>query len=228
MPETVKFALEWDPVGEHWLETGTDRGVLYPVKSDGTYDAGVAWTGLRSFDENPEGAEPQDFWADNIKYASLMSAEQYKYTIGCYTFPPEWGVCNGYGAPTKGVNLGQQTRKAFGFTCRTLLANEQGTDEDKNYVIHIIYNSLASPSQKSYETVNDSPAAVEISYDCTSTPVNCDGYKPVSKIEIDSRYVDAKKLAALEAILYGTPAEGQTAAVPARLPDPNEIMALFA
>ena len=228
MPDTVNFGLEWDKSGEHWLETGTDRGVLYPMKADGTYDEGVVWNGLRTFDENPEGAEPQDFWADNIKYASLMSAEQFKYTVGCYTYPEEFAACNGLAEAGKGVYIGQQARTGFGFSCRTLIANETASEADDKYKIHIIYNSMASPSQKSYESQNDSPSAVELSYDCTSTPVSCKGHKPVSQVTIDTRYADAAKVAALEKILYGTAAvEGGAEAVAAKLPTPDEIVDMF-
>lgn len=213
--------LVWDQVGEHWLETGTDRGVLYPIKNDGTYDKGEAWNGLRTFEENPDGADPQDFYADNIKYASLMSAEQYKYDIGCYTYPKAWGSCNGFASPVEGLRLGQQTRTGFGFTCRTKLMNDTVSESDDAYIIHIIYNSLASPSQKSYETENDTPSAVELSYSCTSTPVTVTGYKPVSKIEVDTRFIDATKLKSLEDLLYGT-----EDAEP-KLPSPDEIIALL-
>ena len=201
------FKLQWDLAGEHWMETGVDRGVLYPIKADGSYDNGEAWNGLRSFEEAPEGADPQDFWADNIKYASMLSAEQYKYNVGCYTYPPSWAKCNGLASPVPGLKLGQQTRKGFGFTCRTKMVNDTVSEEDDAYIIHIAYNSLATPSQKNYETQSDSPSPIELSYSCSSTPVQCAGHKPVSSVEIDSRFIDAAKLAQLEATLYGTNGE---------------------
>lgn len=214
--------IVWDQAGQRWLETGTDRGVLYPMKEDGTYDNGEAWNGLRSYEEQPEGAEPQEFWADNILYATLMSAEKFKYSIGCYTYPKIWEECNGFVSPIPGVSLGQQSRRGFGFTCRTMLASDTAPDSNSNYLIHIIYNSTASPSSKSYETKNDSPSAVELSYDCTAKPVNTTGYKPTSCITIDTRTLSAEKLTLIENKLYGTDETEPT------LLSPDAILALLA
>lgn len=221
--------IVWDQVGQHWLETGTDRGVLYPMKDDGAYDNGEAWNGLRTYDENPEGAEPQDFYADNILYASLMSAEKFKFSIGCYTYPKSWPKCNGFVEPIEGVMLGQQSRLGFGFACRTLLANDTATESDDKYIIHIVYNATASPSQKSYETKNDSPAAVEMSYDCTSNPVNVTGYKPTSRIDIDTRYLTPEKKKLLEDTLYGVDADAEhnIEASEPTLPTPDELLKLL-
>lgn len=232
--------IVWDQVGEHWMETGTDHGVVYTMNSDGTYAAGAAFNGLRGFEENPEGGEPEDFYADNIKYASIMSAENYKYNINSYTYPDEWNDCLGYKKPVRGVYLGQQARKAFGFTCRTLLVNETASESDDAYKIHIIYNSLAAPSQQNYETVNATPAGNELSFSCSATPVPVAGHKPVSKITIDSRDFttteDKAKLKALEDLLYGKDAveadaehgiAAQEATEPT-LPTPDEILELLA
>lgn len=224
-PVTVSaptYALTWDADGERFYETGVDRGVLY-VKDTNGYGNGVAWNGLSQVTEKPSGAESTKIWADNIKYLDLISAEDFGCTIEAYTYPDEFAECDGSAAAVTGVYLGQQSRKKFGFCYRTRLGNDSlGTDY--GYKLHIVYNCSAAPSEKSYETINDSPNAISFSWEITTTPTNVSGYKPTACITIDSSKVNAGKLAALEAILYGTPASGGTAAVAARLPDPDEVI----
>lgn len=215
--------IEWDKIGEHWLEMGTDRGVLYPMKDASTYSTGVPWNGLTAVTDQPGGAEPNDFYADNIKYASIRSAETWGATIEAYTYPLEFEECDGTWAPVKGVSVGQQTRKPFGFTYRTLIQNDTATEDDDAYKIHICYNCTASPSEKPYGTVNDSPDAVTFSWEITSTPVNVgiDGVKPCCTITVDSRQFteeNASKLKALEDLLYGTEEAEPT------LPDPKTVL----
>lgn len=221
--------LEWDKVGERTYETGVDRGVLYPQVS-GAYPEGVAWNGLTSVSESPSGAESTALYADNMKYLNLKSAEEFGATIECYTYPPEWKKCDGQAELAAGVTIGQQTRQNFGFCYRTKKGNDT-EGEDYGYLLHLIYGCSASPSEKSYETINDSPDAITFSYEITTTPINVDGHKPTAVITIDSTEVDAGKLKDLEDILYGTAAvtgETPTAEVKARLPLPDEIVTLFA
>lgn len=214
------FKLVWDQTGEHLYETGVDRGVVYP-QSGTAYGEGEAWNGLISVDLSPSGAEASPFYANNNKYLNLMSNEEMGYTIGAYTYPDAFAACNGERTLTKGVKIGQQTRTPFGFTYRNLLGNDT-LGNDYGYVIHLLYGGLAAPSEKSHATVNDSPEPTEMSWEVTTTPVVVDGYKPTAHLEINSTEVDADKLAAFEAILYGS---GETAA---RLPLPAEVAELFA
>lgn len=221
MPDPV-FKLVWDADGERTYETGVDRGVLFPKGSSG-YEAGVAWNGLSQVSEKPSGAESTKIWADNIKYLDLISAEDFGCTIEAYTYPDEFAECDGSKAAVAGVYLGQQSRKKFGFCYRTRYGNDaQGTDY--GYKLHIVYNCSAAPSEKTYETINDSPNAITFSWEITTTPTNVTGHKPTASIEINSTKVDATKLTALETILYGTPASGGTAAVDPRLPLPDEVI----
>lgn len=213
--------LEWDKSGERYLEYGTQKGVLYPQKSDGTYDKGVVWNGLTAVTESPDGAEPNDLYADDIKYASLRSAETFGGTIEAYTYPDEFGVCDGTASPVEGVYLGQQKRQPFGFSYVTQVGNDTATDDDDGYKLHIWYNCTASPSEKNYETVNDSPDAITFSWEIATTPVKVTGYKPISTITIDSTKVDKDKLKALEDKLYGTATEEPT------LPDPDSVINLL-
>lgn len=214
MPELV-----WDAVGERSYENGVDHGVLYVQNTNGTYQNGVVWNGLTSVSENPEGADANDLWADNIKYGSLRSAETFGATIEAYVYPDEFGICDGSIDIAPGVRIGQQKRRAFGFSYRTKIGND--TDDEAGYKLHIVYNATASPSSKDFETINDSPDAITFSWEVDTIPVPVPGHKPTSTIEIDSRKTDATKLAALEAILYGS------ASGAARLPSPSEIMALM-
>lgn len=218
--------LEWDKTGERFFETGVDHGVLYVPKTTGSttdpYGTAVVWNGLTNVSESPEGAEPTDLWADNIKYASIRSREDFKYTIEAYTYPDEFAECDGSAELLPGVRIGQQTRKQFGFSYRTLIQNDTLTEGDDGYKIHLVYGSTASPSEKSRDTVNDSPDAVQFSWECETIPVPVTGFKPTAHIEIDSRTVAEAKLAALEAVLYGGDnTEG-------RLPLPDELATIMA
>lgn len=196
-------AIEWDAAGKRFYENGTDRGVLYPMKANGDYDKGVPWNGLTAVTESPEGAEPTDLYADNIKYATMRSAETFGCTIEAYTYPDEFAECDGSAQIAKGVFAGQQERKGFGFCYRTLIGNDTATSSDDGYKLHLVYGCTASPSEKSYATVNDSPDAITFSWEVKTTPVNVAGFKPTATLVIDSRYTDSTKLAALEKTLYG-------------------------
>lgn len=196
-------AIEWDAAGKRFYENGTDRGVLYPMTSNGSYDKGVAWNGLTAVTESPEGAEPTDLYADNIKYATMRSAETFGCTIEAYTYPDEFSECDGSAQIAKGVFVGQQERKGFGFSYRTLIGNDTATSSDEGYKLHLVYGCTASPSEKSYATVNDSPDAITFSWEVKTTPVSVAGFKPTATLVIDSRYADPSKLTALEKILYG-------------------------
>lgn len=199
--------IAWDNVGERFYETGVDRGVLYVYDStQGSYGAGVPWNGLSAVNESPSGAEPTAIWADNIKYLNLMSAEEYAATIEAYTYPDEFEECDGSASIATGVNIGQQKRKLFGFCYRTLIGNDvDGTK--KGYKIHIVYNCLASPSEKSHSTVNDSPEATTMSWSISTTPLQVTGFDPTATIEIDSTKIDSAKLTLIENKLYGTDAD---------------------
>lgn len=209
----------WDEAGKKLYETGVDRGVLY-VQESGTYGKGVAWNGLTAVTESPSGAEPTPLYADNIKYLNLLSKEEFGATVEAYTYPDEFAECDGSAAIATGVYAGQQPRKTFGLCYRTILGND--TDMDKyGYKIHIIYNALAGVSEKAYATVNDSPEAITFSWELTTTPVDVPGHEPTACITIDSTKADASKLAALEAILYGSESEE------ARFPLPEEVIEIM-
>lgn len=210
--------LVWDKTGERLYETGVKQGVLYLLGSSGTYMKGVAWNGLTNVTESPSGAEATPLYADDIKYLNLMSTEEFGGTIEAYTYPDEFAECDGSASLTDGVYIGQQARKTFGFCYRTTLGN----DVDNNnygYKLHLVYGALASPSEKAYGTINDSPEAITFSWEFSTTPVNVTGHKPTASITIDSTKVDAEKLAALEKILYGDDADSTEA----RLPLPDEV-----
>ena len=208
-------ALTWDQVGDRLYETGVDRGVLYIPNGSGVYDTGYAWNGLTTVTESPSGAEASPQYADNTKYLNLVSAEEFGATIEAFTYPEEFGQCDGTAAPTPGVLLGQQGRKTFGLAYRTQLGNDlDGTDY--GYKIHLIYGALAAPSEKAYSTINDSPEAITFSWEVATTPVAVANYKPTSVIVIDSTVVEVADLTAFEEILYGHEA------VEARLPLPAE------
>lgn len=211
--------LAWDQTGEHFYETGTNKGVLYPMVS-GTYTTGVAWNGLTAVTENSSGAEITALYADNIKYLSLMSAEDYAITIEAYQSPEEFDACDGTASIVEGVSIRQQARQKFGFSWQTRLGNDTlGTDY--GYLIHIMYNGLASPTEKGYNTINDSPEAITMSWEVSTTPVEVTGYKPTACVTIDSTKVNPTLLAELEAILYGDDTNEP------RLPLPEEIIDLF-
>ena len=213
--------LEWDKTGERLYETGTDRGVLY-VASNGAYPQGVAWNGLTGVDENPSGAEANAQYADNIKYLELRSAEDFGATVTAYTYPDEFEQCDGSAEPATGMYIGQQKRKMFGMSYRTKIGNDTDGDEH-GYYIHLIYGATASPSQRSYKTINDSPEPIEFSWEVTTTPVNITGYKPVAHVRINSTKADSEKLALLESVLYGSDGEGNTEGRTASLPLPDAV-----
>ena len=208
--------LVWDKTGERLYETGVKQGVLYPMDTKGTYPKGVAWNGLTNVTESPSGAEATALYADDIKYLNLMSNEEFGGTIEAYTYPDEFAECDGSATLVAGVYIGQQARKTFGFCYRTTLGNDVDTNAH-GYKLHLVYGALASPSEKAYSTINDSPEAITFSWEFSTTPVNVTGFKPTASITIDSTKVDPEKLAALEAILYG----GDEAE--ARLPLPDEV-----
>ena len=211
--------LEWDKVGERLYETGVDQGVLYVQDETGAYPEGVAWSGLRSVSESPSGAEPSPLYADNIKYLNLLSTEEFAATIGAYYSPEEFDACDGTATLAKGVTIGQQKRKTFGLCYRTKIGNDIDGDEH-GYKIKIIYGALAKPSQKEYQSVNNDPSAIELSWEVSTTPVKVTGMKPTATLEIDSTKIDAEKLKSLEDVLYGS---GEKKA---RLPLPDEIKTL--
>lgn len=217
---TTEFKLKWDQTGERFYETGVKYGVLY-VQEAGAYPKGVAWNGLTAVTESPSGAEASPLYADDIKYLNLMSNEELGATIEAYTYPEEFEACDGSASIATGVNIGQQSRKTFGLCYRTTLGNDEAGN-DYGYKLHLIYGCLAAPSEKAYATINDSPEAITFSWEVTTTPVNVTGYKPTASVTIDSTKVDAEKLAALEAVLYGS---GDTEA---RLPLPDELITLMA
>lgn len=200
--------IVWDQVGQHLYETGTDRGVVYPADSNGAYPKGYGWNGLTGYTESPSGADETALYADNIKYLSLRSAEEFGATITAYSYPDEFARLDGSASPTSGVTLYQQARSSFGLCVRTLIGNDIDTN-DHGYKLHLVYGLTASPSERAYSTVNDSPEAIEFSWELKSIPVTVANYKPTSVITIDSTKVDARKLAALEDILYGVDA-GET------------------
>lgn len=220
------YKLEWDASGEHIYETGLKMGVLYPINQSGVYTPGVAWNGLTSVSETPSGAEANAIYADDIKYLNLYSVEEFGATIEAYTYPDEWAECDGSANLADGVILGQQERKTFGLCYRTVIGNDVAGDS-YGYKLHLIYGCKASPSERQYQTINDSPEAITFSWEITTIPVNVAGHKPVSCITIDSTKADPDDLATLEQILYGTPADGSTLAVEARLPLPDEIATIF-
>lgn len=224
MPQLIK----WDETATRLFETGVDRAVLFPMSNSGTYPAGVAWNGIVSITESPSGAEANPKYADNIKYLNLISAEEFGATIDAFTYPDEFGECDGSAEPTPGLLLAQQTRKAFGLAYRTLIGNDVDGN-DHGYKLHLIYGAKAAPSERGFQSINDSPEALTFSWEITTTPVEVSGYKPTASLVIDSTKVNAAKLAAFEAILYGTAAttEPVAAAVPARLPLPEEVISLM-
>ena len=224
------FNLVWDESGTKLYETGTDRGVLFPLNTETkAYDKGVAWNGLTAVTESPSGADESALYADNIKYVSLRAAEEFGGTIEAYTYPDEFAACDGSAELATGVYAGQQKRGVFGFCYRTILGNDQDLN-DHGYKLHLVYGATASPSEKAYQTVNDSPEAISFSWEFTTIPVAVEGFKPTACITIDSSKADKTKLAALEAIIYGTAATtgaNPTAAVEPRLPLPDEVMTLM-
>ena len=218
--------LVWDKTGERYYETGVKNGVLYVVDNTGNYGKGVAWNGLTKVTESPSGAEATPLYADNIKYLNLMSAEEFGFTIEAYTYPDEFAACDGSSEIATGITIGQQSRKTFGFCYRTENGNDTlGTDY--GYKIHIVYGATASPSSKDYQTINDSPEAISLSWEVKTTPVevtteiNGNKPKPTATLIIDSTKVDKTKLKSIEDKLYGTETEEPTLLLP------DEIVALL-
>lgn len=211
--------IVWDAIGERFYENGVSHGVLYTQADGGTYNAGVAWNGLTSVSDSPDGAEANDIYADNIKYGSLRSAENHKGTIEAYMYPDEWAECDGNVEPVPGLRIGQQKRRAFGFSYRTEIGND--IDTEAGYKLHLIYGATVSPSEQTHETVNDSPEAMTLSWEYDTVPIEVEGYKPTAHLTIDSTKADEAKLKALEDILYGTESNE------ARLPLPAEVITLL-
>ena len=212
--------IDWDQDGQRLYETGVDRGVCYPMNDQGVYTPGVAWNGLSAVNEKPSGAEASAIYADNIKYLNLMSAEEFGAGIEAYTYPDEFAECDGSAEIATGVYIGQQPRKKFGLSYRTVLGNDVKRNE-YGYKLHLVYGCMAQPSEKGYSTINDSPEAITFSWELTTTPVSVTGFKPTAIITIDSTKTTKAKLDALEAILYG----GEN--TDARLPLPDEVMTLM-
>jgi hypothetical protein len=212
--------LVWDQVGERFYETGVDHGVLYIPDASGIYATGVAWNGLTSVSESPTGAEPNAQYADNIKYLNLISAEEFGATLEAFTYPEEFAEFDGLAVPAPGLVVGQQPRKTFGLSYRTRHGNDL-EGEAYGYKLHLVYGCIASPSEKAYNTINDSPEAITFSWEISTTPVPVTDYKPTSLIVVDSTVVDPADLATLETEIYG----GASAA--ATLPTPDEVIAMF-
>lgn len=216
--------LVWDATGDRQYETGISQGVLYPISSEGVYDHGVAWNGLTNVAEKPSGAEATALYADDIKYLNLYSAEEFGATVEAYTYPDEFAECDGSATLVPGVVVGQQARKVFGLSYKTIVGNDVDA-ASYGYKLHLIYGAMASPSEKNYKTVNDSPEAITFSWEMKTTPVNVTGFKPTASIVIDStkfKTEDAKKaLADFEAVLYGSDETD------ARLPLPDEVKSLL-
>ena len=212
--------LVWDATGERKYENGVRNGVLYVMDQSGTYPKGVAWNGLTAVTESPSGAEATALYADDVKYLNLISAEEFGATVEAYTYPDEFAQCNGEASLVDGVTIGQQPRKTFGMAYRTVLGNDV-ENESYGYKLHLIYGAVASPSEKAYATINDSPEAITFSWELKTTPVVVDGFKPTASLTIDSTKANAEKLKALEDILFGSET-GE-----ARLPLPNEIATLM-
>ena len=213
--------LTWDAIGERFYETGVDHGVLYIPDVTGVYDFGVAWNGLVTVTESPSGAEPTALYADNIKYLNLYSAEEFAATIEAFTYPDEFAEFDGLAVPHAGVFVGQQARRSFGLSYRTRIGNDL-EGEEHGYRIHLLYGCQASPSEKAYSTINDSPEAITFSWEISTTPAPVTGLRPTSLITIDSRTVTPANLTALENELYGTVGTDPS------LPTPDEVIAMFA
>ena len=212
--------LVWDATGERKYETGVRNGVLYVMGEGGIYPKGVAWNGLTAVTESPSGAEATALYADDTKYLNLISAEEFGATIEAYTYPDEFAECDGSATLAAGVTIGQQPRKTFGMSYRTVYGNDVD-NESYGYKLHLIYGAVAAPSEKAYATINDSPEAITFSWEVKTTPVNVTGHKPTASLTIDSTKVDKAKLTKIEEILYGTES------VEARLPLPDEIIQII-
>ena len=212
--------LVWDETGKRFYETGVKNGVLYPQDSTGAYPKGVAWNGLTAVTQSPSGAEATPLYADDMKYLNLYSAEEFGATVEAYTYPDEFAECDGSAELATGVMIGQQPRKAFGLVYKTVIGNDVKNNK-YGYKLHLIYGAMASPSEKAYATINDSPEAITFSWEITTTPVSVTGFEPTAYIEIDSTKADPTKLAKLEEKLFGSETQEAT------LPLPNEIATLM-
>ena len=212
--------LVWDETGKRLYETGVKNGVLYPQDSTGAYPKGVAWNGLTTVTQSPSGAEATPLYADDMKYLNLYSAEEFGATVEAYTYPDEFAECDGSAELTTGVMIGQQPRKAFGLVYKTVIGNDVKNNK-YGYKLHLIYGAMASPSEKAYATINDSPEAITFSWEITTTPVSVAGFEPTAYIEIDSTKADPTKLAKLEEKLFGSATEEAT------LPLPDAIATLM-
>lgn len=217
MAESKK--LVWDNVGERFYETGVKNCALYLQSTNGSYPKGVAWNGISAINESPSGAESSPIYADDTKYLNLISNEELSASIEAYTYPDEFAECDGSAEIATGITIGQQPRKAFGLAYKTTLGNDIVGNE-YGYKLHLLYGCKAAPSEKAYSTINDSPEAITFSWEISTTPVNVKGFKPTSNLTIDSSKVAPEKLAALEAVLFGSES------AEARLPLPDEIITL--
>lgn len=209
--------ITWDEAANRIYEYGVSKGVLFVMNDEGTYAEGKAWNGLINVTDSPEGADLNKFWADGIQYAGIRGVEQYKNSVEAYTYPEEFAECDGSAQPIPGMFVGQQDRKKFGMSWRTEIGN--ANTETLGYKIHIAYGLSASPTEKAHDTVNDNPDAQTFSWDAEGTPVPMTGYKPTAKLEFDSTKLGAKKMKALEDLLYGTSEKASS------LPTPDEILA---
>lgn len=222
--------LVWDAAGEKMFEVGVDHVALYPVNASGEFTPGVAWNGITQVAETPEGAEPEKQYADNIAYLTLLSAEELNGTIEAFMYPDAWNLCDGNAELAAGVMIGQQPRKAFGLAYRTKIGNDVD-GQDHGYKLHLLYNARVSPSERTYETINDSPEPITFSWEFATTPVQVTGHQPTALLVIDSTKVDAAALEALETILYGSDAagvaEGDPTGADARLPLPDEVVEIL-
>lgn len=212
--------LTWDVTGQRFYETGVDHGVLYKPDATGEYSTGVAWNGLTTVTESPTGAESNPQYADNIKYLNLTSAEEFGATIEAFTYPEEFAECDGSASPAPGVTVGQQPRKSFGFAYRTKVGNDVD-GQSHGYKLHLVYGAMAAPSERAYNTINDSPEAITFSWEITTTPVSVTGMEPTAVITVSSLDATPAQMLALETLLYGSETEE------AQLPLPDEVIALF-
>ena len=212
--------LIWDEVGQRFFETGVKNGVLYVQRNDGSYENGVVWNGLTAITESPSGAEETPLYADDVKYLTLRSAEEFGATIEAFTYPEEFEQCDGSALIADGITIGQQARKAFGLCYRTAVGNDiQG--QEFSYKLHIIYGCTVAPSEKSYSTINDNPEAITFSWELSTVPVPVDGFKPTASLVIDANKVEPGKLQLIENALFGDSEND------AKLLLPNQIMELM-
>ena len=218
--------LVWDQLSEHLYETGVDHGVLYTLDANNAYKNAYAWNGLTGITESPSGADETKLWADNIKYLSLRAAEEFGGTIEAYTYPDEFAECDGSASIATGVFIGQQSRKVFGLSYRTILGNDTEMN-DHGYKLHLIYGCTCNPTERAYATVNDSPEAITFSWEFTTTPVDVSGHKPTACVTIDSTKVESEALARLESHLYGTDPEGQAEGTSGWLPLPDDVVKIL-